>query len=460
MLTVENLNKKYVSHGSETSALVDINLRIEEGEFVCLLGPSGCGKSTLLKIIAGLIPATSGRITINGKPVSGPGPERAVVFQDYALFPWMTVRDNVEFGLEARRLPAAERREVSSRLLKVVGLSDFAERFPHQLSGGMKQRVSIARALAVDPSLLLMDEPFGALDAQTRHLLQDELLRIWREYRKTVVFVTHSIEEAIYLSDRIVVMTARPGRVKQIVRGAGGASARHGKRRHEPASARGAGGAERGDRARGGPRRGRPDGGSLRSWRMCPIRRMSPQSRPSREAAATLLRRWMPGPRALAWHRDHRGLHCDLGNRLSARPDAEMGLSVALESGARLSGADRKRQAPHQHGGQRRPADHRRVSRRAGRHPGGPCARCIADRARGVPAALPAAVSDPRHRLDSARDPVVRRRLHLDRVRDLLFRHLVDHVQHHDRRADPVRAIHRRGEGLSRVRAASTPAAS
>jgi NitT/TauT family transport system ATP-binding protein len=217
MLTVENLNKKYVSHGSVTSALVDINLRIEEGEFVCLLGPSGCGKSTLLKIIAGLIPATSGRITINGRPVNGPGPERAVVFQDYALFPWMTVRDNVEFGLEARRLPVAERREVSSRLLKVVGLSDFAERFPHQLSGGMKQRVSIARALAVDPSLLLMDEPFGALDAQTRHLLQDELLRVWREYRKTVVFVTHSIEEAIYLSDRIVVMTARPGRVKQIM---------------------------------------------------------------------------------------------------------------------------------------------------------------------------------------------------------------------------------------------------
>jgi NitT/TauT family transport system ATP-binding protein len=217
MLTVENLNKTYISHGSQTSALVDINLQIEEGEFVCLLGPSGCGKSTLLKIIAGLIPATSGRITINGKPVNGPGPERAVVFQDYALFPWMTVRDNVEFGLEARKLPVAERREVSKRLLKVVGLSDFAERFPHQLSGGMKQRVSIARALAVDPSLLLMDEPFGALDAQTRQLLQDELLRIWREYRKTVVFVTHSIEEAIYLSDRIVVMTARPGRVKQIV---------------------------------------------------------------------------------------------------------------------------------------------------------------------------------------------------------------------------------------------------
>src|ERR1700761_3166855 len=137
MLTVENLNKTYVSQGSETSALVDINLRIEQVEFVCLLAPSGCGKSPLLKIIAGLIAATSGRITIDGKPVSGPGPERAVVFQDYALFPWMTVRDNVEFGLEARRLPLVERREVSRRLLKVVGLSDFAERFPHQLSGGM-----------------------------------------------------------------------------------------------------------------------------------------------------------------------------------------------------------------------------------------------------------------------------------------------------------------------------------
>src|SRR6185312_14794855 len=217
MLTIENINKKYVSHGSETSALVDISLRIEKGEFICLLGPSGYGKSTLLRIIAGLIQATSGGVVIEGKPVSGPGPERAVVFQDYALFPWMTVRDNVEFGLEARKLPVGERHEISTRLLKVVGLSDFAERFPHQLSGGMKQRVSIARALAVDPSLLLMDEPFGALDAQNRQLMQDELLRIWREYRKTVVFVTHSIEEAIYLSDRIVVMTARPGRVKQIV---------------------------------------------------------------------------------------------------------------------------------------------------------------------------------------------------------------------------------------------------
>jgi len=198
-------------------ALIDINLEIQEGEFICLLGPSGCGKSTLLRIIAGLIPASSGQITINGKAIDGPGPDRAVVFQDYALFPWMSVRDNIEFGLEARKLAPGARKDISNKLLKVVGLADFADRYPHHLSGGMKQRVSIARALAVDPSLLLMDEPFGALDAQTRRSLQDELLRIWREYRKTVIFVTHSIEEAIYLSDRIVVMTARPGRIKEVI---------------------------------------------------------------------------------------------------------------------------------------------------------------------------------------------------------------------------------------------------
>jgi NitT/TauT family transport system ATP-binding protein len=217
MVIIDALSKKYTSQGAAVPALVDINLTIAPGEFICLLGPSGCGKSTLLKIIAGLIPASSGTITINGAPINGPGPERAVVFQDYALFPWMSVRDNIEFGLEARKVPAAQRREISAKLLGVVGLSDFAERYPHHLSGGMKQRVSIARALAVNPSLLLMDEPFGALDAQTRQTLQDELLRIWREYNKTVIFVTHSIEEAIYLSDRIVVMTARPGRIKEVV---------------------------------------------------------------------------------------------------------------------------------------------------------------------------------------------------------------------------------------------------
>jgi NitT/TauT family transport system ATP-binding protein len=217
MVIIKSLGKKYTSQGADMAALIDINLEIQEGEFVCLLGPSGCGKSTLLKIVAGLIPATSGEVSINGQAIDGPGPERAVVFQDYALFPWMSVRDNIEFGLEARRVAAPERKKISDKLLQVVGLADFADRYPHHLSGGMKQRVSIARALAVDPSLLLMDEPFGALDAQTRQTLQDELLRIWREYRKTVIFVTHSIEEAIYLSDRIVVMTARPGRIKEVI---------------------------------------------------------------------------------------------------------------------------------------------------------------------------------------------------------------------------------------------------
>jgi len=217
MLTVTDLHKRYITNESEVLALKNINLEIREGEFISLLGPSGCGKSTLLKIAAGLIGASSGSIEINGSTVTGPGPERAVVFQDYALFPWMTVQDNVEFGLEARRMPSAKRRQISAELLKVVGLEDFAKRYPHHLSGGMKQRVSIARALAVDPQFLLMDEPFGALDAQTRSVMQEELLRIWKVYRKTVIFVTHSIDESIYLSDRIVIMTARPGRIKAVI---------------------------------------------------------------------------------------------------------------------------------------------------------------------------------------------------------------------------------------------------
>jgi NitT/TauT family transport system ATP-binding protein len=217
MMAIKDLHKLYVTNDAEILALSDIGLDIGQGEFVTLLGPSGCGKSTLLKIVAGLVPATRGEVTIDGARVIAPGPERAVVFQDYALFPWMTVEDNVEFGLEARGTAASERRQVSHDLLRVVGLGEFAKKYPHHLSGGMKQRVSIARALAVNPDILLMDEPFGALDAQTRSLLQEELLRIWRRYRKTVVFVTHSIEEAIYLSDRIVVMTARPGRIKAII---------------------------------------------------------------------------------------------------------------------------------------------------------------------------------------------------------------------------------------------------
>jgi NitT/TauT family transport system ATP-binding protein len=218
MLEIQALSKRYRVDEGEIVALAATTLTIGEGEFVCLLGPSGCGKSTLLKIVAGLIPASGGSVLINARPVAGPGPDRAVVFQDYALFPWMTVTDNVEFGLAARGVDAARRRQVSAELLRVVGLGDFAAKYPHHLSGGMKQRVSIARALAVDPVLLLMDEPFGALDAQTRYVMQQELLRIWRAYRKTVLFVTHSIEEALYLGDRVLIMTARPGRIKADLR--------------------------------------------------------------------------------------------------------------------------------------------------------------------------------------------------------------------------------------------------
>ena len=218
MLAIAALSKRYEVEGGEIAALDAITASIDEGAFVCLLGPSGCGKSTLLKIVAGLIPPSGGTITIAGRAVTGPGPNRAVVFQDYALFPWMTVADNVEFGLAARGVEPGRRRAVSSELLRAVGLHDFAAKYPHHLSGGMKQRVSIARALAVDPVLLLMDEPFGALDAQTRFVMQQELLRIWRAYRKTVLFVTHSIDEALYLGDRVLVMTARPGTIKADIR--------------------------------------------------------------------------------------------------------------------------------------------------------------------------------------------------------------------------------------------------
>jgi NitT/TauT family transport system ATP-binding protein len=218
MVEIQALSKRYEVDDGEIVALSSTSLTVQEGEFVCLLGPSGCGKSTLLKIVAGLIAPSSGSIRIDGHPVTRPGPDRAVVFQDYALFPWMTVTENVEFGLAARGVDAARRRATSAELLRAVGLAEFATKFPHHLSGGMKQRVSIARALAVDPVLLLMDEPFGALDAQTRYVMQQELLRIWSAYRKTVLFVTHSIDEALYLGDRVVIMTARPGRIKEDMR--------------------------------------------------------------------------------------------------------------------------------------------------------------------------------------------------------------------------------------------------
>lgn len=200
--------------GGQTEALRDVSLRVEEGEFITILGPSGCGKSTLLHIVAGLLPPTRGRVVF--QDVAEGTPLTSVVFQEHALFPWRTVRDNVTFGLEVRGVPPAERRARAGWLLDLVGLSAFADRYPHQLSGGMRQRVAIARALAVEPALLLMDEPFSALDAQSRALMQLELLALWERTRKSVLYVTHQIQEAVLLGDRVVVMTRRPGRILEV----------------------------------------------------------------------------------------------------------------------------------------------------------------------------------------------------------------------------------------------------
>ncbi|MBX9926117.1 MAG: ABC transporter ATP-binding protein, partial [Hyphomicrobiaceae bacterium] len=216
-IEVNNVDKIFATSDREVVALKGIDLTIPKGQFVCLLGPSGCGKSTLLNAMAGFQLPTAGRIAVSGAEVTKPGPERGMVFQEYALFPWMTVGDNVSFGLE---LKGMNRREIVERvdaLLVTLGLTEFKGRYPKDLSGGMRQRVAIARVLAIDSPIMLMDEPFGALDALTRRTLQDELIRIWAEFQKTVVFVTHSIEEAIYLADRIVVMTFRPGTVKRDV---------------------------------------------------------------------------------------------------------------------------------------------------------------------------------------------------------------------------------------------------
>jgi NitT/TauT family transport system ATP-binding protein len=190
---------------------------VSAGELVCLLGPSGCGKSTFLNMVAGFIPPTAGTLLLDGRAVSRPGPDRGVVFQEHALFPWLSVADNIGFGLRMRGLPRADRAATVRRYVDLVGLGGFERSFPKDLSGGMRQRVAIARALANDPKMLLMDEPFAALDAQMRRLLQDELLEIWRSTGKTVLFVTHSIEEALRLADRVVVMTARPGTVREVV---------------------------------------------------------------------------------------------------------------------------------------------------------------------------------------------------------------------------------------------------
>jgi NitT/TauT family transport system ATP-binding protein len=209
LLKIEELGKRY----GPVEALRGANLSVSRGEFICLLGASGCGKSTLLRVVAGFEPPSSGQVSVSGKPVTGPGPNRGMVFQDYGLFPWLTVRDNIGFGPKARGRPKAEVARIVNQFVAMVGLSRFADAFPHQLSGGMKQRVAIARVLANDAELVLMDEPFGALDAMTRERLQDELLRIWAERRLTVLFVTHAIEEAILLADRVIVMSPGPGHI-------------------------------------------------------------------------------------------------------------------------------------------------------------------------------------------------------------------------------------------------------
>jgi NitT/TauT family transport system ATP-binding protein len=214
-IVIDNVQKVFKTKDRDVIALKDIKLEVGKGEFVCLLGPSGCGKSTLLNAVAGFSPPTSGSITVDGRKVVEPGPDRGMVFQEYALFPWMTVAQNIAFGLEVQGMTKAEIGRTVDQLLDMLHLGDFRDRFPKDLSGGMRQRVAIARILALDSPIMLMDEPFGALDALTRRNLQDELLRIWSETGKTVLFVTHSIEESIYLADRIVVMTYRPGTIKR-----------------------------------------------------------------------------------------------------------------------------------------------------------------------------------------------------------------------------------------------------
>ncbi len=218
MLSIKNLNKTYhTEEGDEVVALSDINLDVADKEFVCFIGPSGCGKTTLLRITAGLEKPDSGTLTVNNEPITGPGPDRGMVFQEYSLFPWRTVLKNITFSLELKKIPKSEREKIARDFLEVVGLSKFADSYPHELSGGMKQRVAIARALVNDPDVLLMDEPFGAVDAQTRNRLQHELLNIWEKKKKTVLFITHSVDEAVFLADKVVVFTARPGRVKEVI---------------------------------------------------------------------------------------------------------------------------------------------------------------------------------------------------------------------------------------------------
>jgi NitT/TauT family transport system ATP-binding protein len=213
-LHIDHLDKTFHRKGSEVQALQDIDLSIEDGQFVSLVGASGCGKSTLLRLVDGLIAPSNGAVRLDGKAVLGPGTDRALVFQQDRLLPWRTIERNITLGLEFQGTSRSECRDTARRLLQLVGIPKFADAYPHELSGGMRQRANIARALAVDPDVLLMDEPFAALDGQTREIMQAELIRIWQQSRKTVLFVTHQIDEAVLLSDRIIVLTARPGRVK------------------------------------------------------------------------------------------------------------------------------------------------------------------------------------------------------------------------------------------------------
>lgn len=219
MIQIDSVSKVFASRDSSDGvvAVQDLSLEIRENEFVTLLGPSGCGKTTLLRMIAGLSEPTSGSIIMNGEEVTGPSPTAAMVFQSFALMPWASVKRNVVFGLELRGEPKEEKERVAKQLISMIGLEGFESRYPHELSGGMQQRVGLARALAVDPDVLLLDEPFGSLDEQTKRLMQEELLRVWEEERKTAVFVTHSIDEAVFLADRVVVMSARPGRIAETV---------------------------------------------------------------------------------------------------------------------------------------------------------------------------------------------------------------------------------------------------
>jgi ABC-type nitrate/sulfonate/bicarbonate transport system ATPase subunit len=218
MIAIRGCAKSFPADGASTIPVIaSLDLTIANGEFVCLLGPSGCGKTTLLRILAGLERPDTESVTIDGRPVTGPGSDRGMVFQDFALLPWADVLTNIAFGLELRGVPLRERLTVAAALVEAVGLTGFDRHFPHQLSGGMQQRVGLARALAVEPAILLMDEPFGALDSQTRRGLQDDLLRLHHERRKTVVFVTHSVDEAVRLGDRVVVLSPRPMRIEEIV---------------------------------------------------------------------------------------------------------------------------------------------------------------------------------------------------------------------------------------------------